>query len=152
MKKFFNGYTILLTVTFVIGIISAACAANWVALIWAVVGFLWMLIARKGEVDEDTLSEEYEAKLTGIRYTRDEYLKLLQDKTKAFDAKLKENYDLACENQRLSQEIVRLGELNLKFGQVDKTADREPVVHGNIKIKRKRKSSQAKTDIQDKNQ
>lgn len=157
MKKFLNVFTLVMGVIFILGLITTAMAGNWVAFIWVVIGFLWMGMSRNHEVQKEMLKEDYENKLTELRGTRDEYIELYKDYSDKYDAKLKENYDLASHNKTLAEDNLRLAKENQELGGKGSTLGAAPVVeehrgtHGNIKIKRKKKAApEVKTDIQDK--
>ena len=156
MRKFLNVITLVMGVIFILGLITTAAAGNWVAFIWVVIGFLWMGMSRGHEVQKEALREDYETRLTELRGTRDEYIKLYKEYSDKYDAKLKENYDLACRNKDLYEDNLRLAKENQEFGGKGSTLGAAPVeehrgTHGNIKIKRKKKTApKVKTDIQDK--
>ena len=141
-------------VVFILGLITTATAGNWVAFIWVVIGLLWMGMSRGHEVQKEALREDYEDRLTELRGTRDEYIKLYKDYSDKYDAKLKENYDLACHNKSLAEDNERLAKLNIEMTAAVQNDVQEPVIrHGNIKIRKKRKPSpEVDTDIQDKTQ
>lgn len=138
MKKFFNLSTVLLTQAFVIGLIATLFTSNWVASIWVIVGLFWMLIARGHEIVKDMVAEDYKAQLLEARHLHAQLEEKYQEVSDKYQAKLKENYDLSCENSQLS-------EVNLRQAKTvdDETLDSKTpdVHHGNIKLKRKSKSS-----------
>lgn len=140
MKNLLNVSTLVMGVIFILGLITTAIAGNWVAFIWVVIGFLWMGMSRGHEVQKEELREDYEDRLTELRGTRDEYIKLYKDYSDKYDAKLKENYDLACHNKNLSEDNLRLAKENQELSG-----------KGGTKNKRKKKAApEVKTDIQDK--
>ena len=139
MKNFLNVSTLVMGVIFILGLITTAIAGNWVAFIWVVIGFLWMGMSRGHEVQKEALREDYEDRLTELRITRDEYIKLYKEYSDKYDAKLKENYDLACHNKNLSEDNLRLAKENQELSG-----------KGSTKIKRKKKAApEVKTDTQD---
>lgn len=156
MKKFLNVFTLVMGVIFILGLITTAMAGNWVAFIWVVIGFLWLGMSRGHEVQKEMLKEDYENRLTELRVTRDDYIRLYKEYSDRYDAKLKENYDLACHNKELIEVNLRLAKENQELGGKGSTLGTAPVeehrgTHGNIKIKRKKKAvPEVKTDIQDK--
>ena len=138
MKKFFNVSTVLLTMAFVIGLIAALFASNWVASIWILAGLFWMLMNRWQEVQNHELLEECEFRLAGAKKMCDDYRKQFEDYRDKYEAKLKENYDLSCENSRLSEVNQRLAKTVDDEALGSKTPDAH---HGNIKLKRKSSGS-----------
>ena len=156
MKKFFNFYSAVMLLIFIVGLVLAAVSQNWTTFAWIITGILWFLMARFHETSEQDLIEEHEGKIAELRNVRDVYLKLYKEYSDKYDAKLEENYDLASKNQQLAKDNLRLAKENLELGGKGSTLGTAPVeehrgTHGNIKIKRKKKAApEVKTDIQDK--
>lgn len=156
MKKFFNFYSAVMLLVFIVGLVLAAVVQNWPAFVWIIPGILWFLMARFHETSKQELIEEYEGKLTELRNVRDVYLKLYKEYSDKYDAKLQENDDLACHNKDLVEDNLRLAKENQELGGKGSTLGTALVeehrgTHGNIKIKRKKKAApEVKTDIQDK--
>ena len=152
MKKFFNIFTVIMSAVFVLGLVVTAVMSNWLAFGWVIVGLFAMIVVRIKRVREKQLLEDKVAEITA---ERDDYMTQYKSYLNKYNYKLKENYDLTDENLRLTKEIQRLGrtasELGGKAPAQETAVDQEPVVHGNIKIKRKKRSSpKVKSDIQDK--
>ena len=125
MKKFLNVLTLVMGVIFILGLITTAIAGNWVAFIWVIIGFLWMGMSRGHEVQKEELREDYEDRLTELRGTRDEYIKLYKDL-------IEDNLRLTNENQELRGKGSTLGTAPV---------EEHRGTHGNIKIKRKSRGS-----------
>ena len=146
MKKFFDIPTIIVSAVFVIGLISTAIAANWTAFIWAFIGLLWMLFSRcmavRSEAEITKVREESAVELAEARKERKYYA----DK---YDAKLQENQMLSEKLALLQDEYTKV--LDASDKQLGSPVDSEPKVHGNIKVKRKKKTvAEIKADIKGK--
>ena len=148
MKKFFNLYSAVMLFIFIVGLVLSAMAQNWSAFAWIITGILWFLMARFHETSKQELQgliEEYEGKIAELRAVRDDYMKQYKTYSDKYDAKLKENYDLACENKRLAEDNERLAKLNLQLSDAGTTVGQkdEPVTqHGNIKIRIKKSKTE----------
>lgn len=164
MKKFFNIFTIVMTAFFILGAVTTVTAtpANWLAFIWVLVGFLWMVMSRAHELQGEQLREDYEERITELKTSRDEYMKSSKDYLNKYNAKLNENYGLAARNKALTEDNLRLIKENLDLGGKGEALGAAPVVqpaaqesmpHGNIKLKTKGKKKAApkeKTEIKEK--
>lgn len=51
MKKFFDSFTIMLTVLFVLGAVVSILSADWPAFTWIIVGAGWMVYSRFLEIE-----------------------------------------------------------------------------------------------------
>jgi hypothetical protein len=145
MKKFFNLYSAVMLFIFIVGLVLSAMSQNWSAFTWIITGILWFLMARFHETSKQELTEEYEGKIAELRAVRDDYMKQYKTCSDKYEAKLKENYDLACENKRLAEDNERLAKLNLQLSDAGTTVGQkdEPVTqHGNIKIRRKKSKTE----------
>jgi hypothetical protein len=145
MKKFFDLYTITMLLIFILGLIVTGTSGNWTAFIWIITGILWMLMSRRHELSSEELKLYYESKIAELRLNRDEYLKLYKQYQDKYDAKLKENYDLTCDNQSLTEANEYLAKINLELSEKNKTqdtqAEQEAPVQGKLKVKVKKKKS-----------
>ena len=164
MKKFFNFLTIVATVFFILGAVAAVTAdpANWIAFIWVLIGFLWMVMSRGLELQKEQLRKDYEERITELKTSRDEYMKSSKDYHTKYNAKLNENYGLAARNKALTEDNLRLIKENLDLSGKGETLGAAPVVqpaakesmpHGNIKLKtkgKKKAASKEKTEIKEK--
>ena len=139
MKRFFDLYTITMLLIFILGLIVTGTSGNWTAFIWIITGMLWMLMSRWRELSSEELKLYYESKIAELRLNRDEYLKLYKQYQDKYDAKLKENYDLACDNQSLTEANEHLTKINLELSEKDE--HQETPVQGKLKVKVKKKSS-----------
>ena len=136
MKKFFNVFTVIMLIVFLGGLVSTAVSGNWTAFIWVFIGALWMLMARNHEVVRDRIIEENEAEVAELSHLHSELDKKYNETVRKYDAKLKENYDLTCENKRLSEELLR----HTKDAGSETLGNQVPAApHGNIKLKTRRK-------------
>lgn len=76
MKKFFDSFTIMLSVLFVLGIVVSIWSANWPAFTWIIVGAGWMLYGRSLEIEYEKEASNFAKEL--------EKLKELYEKLKNF--------------------------------------------------------------------
>ena len=145
MKKFFNVFTIVMTVFFILGAVTAVTAtpANWITFIWVLVGFLWMVMSRAHELQKEQLRNDYEERITELKTSRDEYMKSSKDYHNKYNAKVNENYALAARNKALTEDNLRLIKENVDLGGVVQPAAQESMPHGNIKLKTKGKKKSA---------
>jgi len=148
MKKFFNVFTIVMIVFFIVSAIATATAvpANWVAFVWVLIAFLWMAMSRGHELQKEELKKDYEERISELKASRDEYMKSAKDYREKYNAQVNDNYYLAKRNKALSEDNLRLVKENLDLRGNDETLGTAPVeeqrgTHGNIKIKRKTRGS-----------
>jgi hypothetical protein len=155
MKRFFNFFTVVMLIIFLGGLVVTAVLGNWLAFVWIIIGAIQMLIAREHEMVRDRLADDYEAQLLEAQHLRLELEEKYEAVSDKYQAKLKENYDLACHNKSLAEANVRLAQENQELGGKGQPLGAATVVekrgvHGNIKLKRKKQTVQeTDTDIQD---
>ena len=155
MKRFFNFFTVAMSIIFLGGLVVTAVLGNWLAFVWVIIGTLQMLIAREHEMVRDRLADDYEAQLLEARHLNSELEEKYQALSDKYQAKLKENYDLAYHNKNLTEANLSLAKENQELGGKAQPLGAATVVekrgvHGNIKLKRKKQAVQeTDTDIQD---
>ena len=160
MKKFFNVFTIVMIVLFIVSAIATATAvpANWVAFVWVLIAFLWMVMSRGRELQKEQLKKDYEETISVLKTSRDNFMKSTNVYREKYRTKLDENCDLAARNKALVEDNLRLIKENLDLRGNDETLGSAPVeeqrgTHGNIKLKTKGKKKAApkeKTEIKEK--
>ena len=163
MKKFLNLYSAVMLFIFILGLVLSAMAQNWSAFAWIITGILWFLMARFHETSKQELTEEYEGKIAELRAVRDDYMKQYKTYSDKYEAKLKDNYELASANLELAKQNEQLVKENRRLNELVGDSQKSDqalsapavkqgtVVHGNIKLKRKKKSKpEASTNVQDK--
>ena len=134
MNKFFNLYTSIMLLIFVLGLIVTGTSGNWTAFIWIITGLFWMLYARCHELSKENLKVEYEELLSVVRKTRDGYIELYSETDKKLNAQLQKNIELFNKNKELELDNERLKSLN-------RQPDEKVTGHGNIKVKVKKKKT-----------
>ena len=108
MKKFFNGYTIAMSVLFILGLVGNAACGNWTAFLWVLTAALWFVAARTIQLAKEVTELEYEDHLLSLRTQINAQINTTESYRHKYEEKLSQNYKLACDNKNLAEQNIKL--------------------------------------------